>query len=71
MTASVTRAQVNIRLDPRDADVLAAAAFLNDASGAEVLRPVDQDFLRQPRDDPEVQTALDIRARRKQAARGT
>lgn len=70
MTGPAPRTQVNIRLDPRDADVLAAVAFLNDASGAEVLRPVVQAFLSQLRDDPEVQAALDIRARRQRVARG-
>lgn len=67
MTGPGARTQVNIRLDPRDADVLAAVAFVNDASGAEVLRPVVQEFLRKQRDDPEVQAALDIRVRRKRA----
>lgn len=65
MARAATRGQVNIRLDPKEADVLAAVAFLHDASAAEVLRPIVQDFLRKQRDDPEVQAALEIKARRK------
>lgn len=67
MTGRSSRTQVNIRLEPHDADVLAAVAFLNDASGAEVLRPVVQAFLGQLRDNPEVKAALDIRARQQRA----
>jgi len=63
MTGSSTRAQVNIRLEPRDAEVLAAVAFLNDASGAEVLRPFVEEFLRKQRLDPAVRAALKIRGR--------
>jgi hypothetical protein len=65
MVASTARNQVNIRLDPDEADVLAAVAFLNDQSAAEVLRPVVQDFLRQQQTDGDVRAALEIRARRK------
>jgi len=61
MTASTGRAQVNIRLDPEEADVLAAVAFLRDLSAAEVLRPVVQGFLREQRHDPGVEAALDVR----------
>ena len=63
MTGSTARAQVNCWTG--EADVLAAVAFLNDASGAEVLRPVVQEFLRKQRDDPEVQEALRLKARRR------
>jgi hypothetical protein len=56
--------QVNIRLDPADAEVLATLAFLNDSSAAEVLRPVIQRFLRSQRGNPEIQAALEIRRRR-------
>jgi hypothetical protein len=63
MTGSRARTQVNIRLDPEDADVLAAIAFLSDSSGAEVLRPIVEAFLRNQRDDPAVIAALEIRTR--------
>lgn len=67
MTGPTTRTQVNIGLDQQDADVLATVAFLNDASGTEVLRPVVQEFLRKQRDDPDVKAALKLRARRKRS----
>jgi hypothetical protein len=59
--------QVNIRLDASDADVLAALAFLSDASAAEVVRPVIARFLDEQRKDPDVQTAIMARRRRHQA----
>lgn len=61
--------QVNIRLAPSDAEVLAAVAFLNDLSAAEVVRPVVEQFLRKQRSDPEVQAALKIRGRRRGSSR--
>jgi predicted transcriptional regulator len=61
--------QVNIRLDPSDAEVLAALAFLTDSSSAEVVRPAVEDFLRKQRDDPQVQAALKIREKRRRASR--
>lgn len=65
MTGPGTRTQVNIRLDSREAEVLAAVAFLAEASAAEVLRPLVQDFLQQQEEDPDVRAALEIRARRR------
>lgn len=62
--------QVNIRLDRSDADVLAAVAFLNDSSAAEVVRPLIARFLEEQRDDPEVQAAITARARKHQLPRG-
>jgi hypothetical protein len=64
VTGPLPRSQVNVRLDSDEAEVLAAVAFLNDASAAEVLRPIVRDFLRKQRDDPEVDAALKIRKRR-------
>lgn len=61
-------AQVNIRLDQSDAEVLAAIAFLNDSSAAEIVRPVVERFLREQQSDPEVQAALTIRARRRKGS---
>lgn len=60
--------QANIRLDPADAEVLAALAFLNGCSAAEILRPVVQRFLRDQRSDPAVRAALEIRRARKSPA---
>jgi hypothetical protein len=64
MPGPSARTQVNVRLDARDADVLAAVAFLADTSAAEVLRPMIHDFLRQQAKDRDVRAALEIRARR-------
>jgi hypothetical protein len=61
--------QVNIRLDPSDADVLAAVAFLNDCSAAEVVRPLLKGFLDEQRLDPEVLAAIQARQRRHAASR--
>ncbi len=60
-------AQVNIRLDAPDADVLAALAFLRGGSAAEVLRPVIASFLEQQRSDPAVQAAIRARERTRRA----
>lgn len=60
-----SRTQVNIRLEPREAEVLAAVAFLTEASAAEVLRPLVQEFLQRQQDDPDVRATLEIRARRR------
>jgi hypothetical protein len=68
MTVPTGRNQVNIRLDPEDANVLAALAFLSDSSGAEVLRPVVEEFLRRQRDHPDVGAALEVRKRHRQDA---
>ena len=68
MTGPSSRAQVNIRLDPEDADVLAAMAFLRDSSGAEILRPVVHEFLERQRDDPAVEAALAVRRQHRQTA---
>jgi hypothetical protein len=58
--------QVNIRLDASDADVLAALAFLNDCSAAEVLRPLIASYLDGQRKSPEVQAAIRARERRQE-----
>lgn len=65
MTGSVARPQVNIRLDPDEAEILAAVAFLNDASAAEILRPVVRTFLSKQRKDPAVDAALKIRGKKR------
>lgn len=65
MTDSVARTQVNIRLGTREAEVLAAVAFLTKASAAEVLRPLVRDFLQRQEEDPDVKAALEVRARRR------
>jgi len=62
--------QVNIRLDASDAEVLAAVAFLNNSSAAEVVRPVIERFLLQQRQDPEVQAAVGVRRRRRERLAG-
>ena len=67
MTASGGRTQVNIRLDPDEADVLAAVAFLRDLSGAEVLRPVVQEFLREQSRESAVEAALEVRAQHRRS----
>lgn len=56
--------QVNITLERADAEVLAALSFLNASSAAEVVRPAVERFLREQREDAEVQAALEIRAGR-------
>jgi hypothetical protein len=56
---------VNIRLETREAEVLAAVAFLTETSAAEVLRPLVRDFLQAQEEDPDVKAALEIRARRR------
>ena len=56
--------QVNVRLDASDADVLAALAFLNDCSAAEVLRPLIASYLEEQREDAAVQAAIRARERR-------
>jgi hypothetical protein len=58
--------QVNIRLDASDADVLAAVAFLNGCSAAEVLRPLIASYLDEQRTDPQVQAAIRARERRQE-----
>ena len=65
MTGPATRTQVNIRLETREAEVLAAVAFLTETSAAEVLRPLVRDFLHKQEEDPDVKAALEIRARRR------
>ena len=55
---------MNVRLSPADAEVLAAIAFLNDRSVAEVVRPVIENFLREQQDDPAVRATLSLRADR-------
>jgi hypothetical protein len=67
MTGPAARTQVNIRLETREAEVLAAVAFLTETSAAEVLRPLVRDFLHQQEEDPDVKAALEIRARRRGA----
>lgn len=56
--------QVNVRLRPSDAEVLAAVAFINDRSAAEVVRPVIEEFLRAQHGDPRVKAAIKARADR-------
>lgn len=68
MTGPATRTQVNIRLETREAEVLAAVAFLAEASAAEVLRPLVRVFLQQQEQDPDVKAALEIRARRRRTS---
>lgn len=68
MTIEAARSQVNIRLDPQEAEVLAAVAFLNEVSAAEALRPSIREFLQRAEEDPDVRATLKIRARRR---RGT
>jgi len=63
-SAKSRASQVNIRLDPSDAEVLAAVAFLNDCSAAEVVRPLLKAFLDERRTDPEVHAAIQARQRR-------
>ena len=58
--------QVNIRLDASDAVVLAAVAFLNDCSAAEVLRPLIASYLDEQRTDAAVQAAIRARERRQE-----
>ena len=58
---------MNIRLETREAEVLAAVAFLTETSAAEVLRPLVRDFLQEQEEDPDVKAALEIRARRRDA----
>jgi hypothetical protein len=65
MTGPPTRTQVNIRLETHEAEVLAAVAFLTEASAAEVLRPLVRAFLQQQEQDPDVKAALEIRERRR------
>lgn len=67
MTGPGSRTQVNIRLDVHEAEVLAAVAFLTEASAAEVLRPLVRGFLQQQEADPDVRAALEILARRRGA----
>ena len=67
MTGPAARTQVNIRLGTREAEVLAAVAFLTETSAAEVLRPLVRDFLHKQEEDPDVKAALEIRARRRGA----
>jgi hypothetical protein len=69
MTGPASRTQVNIRLDTREAEVLAAVAFLTETSAAEVLRPLVRDFLQAQEEDPDVKAALEIRARRRGSTR--
>lgn len=68
MTLEAARSQVNIRLDPQEAEVLAAVAFLNEVSAAEALRPIVREFLQRAEEDADVRATLKIRARRR---RGT
>jgi len=64
MTGSGARAQVNIRLKPREAEILSAVAFLNATSAAEVVRPVVEAYLSDQQNDPAVRAALEIRKQR-------
>lgn len=51
--------QVNLGLDAEDHDILQAVAFVRQTSGAAVLRPVVESFLREQRDAPAVKLALE------------
>jgi len=50
--------QVNIRLTEGEHDVLRALAFLDNTSGADVLRDVVSSHLAQQAQDPDVRSAL-------------
>ena len=50
--------QVNLGLAAEDHDVLLALAFVRQTSGAAILRPVVESFLRDQRTTPAVELAL-------------